>query len=92
MSSLLIRNLKGLVQHADGTQELRKGKQMLTLPVLENAWLLIENGHFKAFGTEDGSAPEHADEVLDGSGRFAFPGWCDPHTHIVFAGDRKSVV
>lgn len=90
MGSLLIRNLKGLVQHADGPQELRKGKQMLNLPVLENAWLLIEDGKFKSFGKEDGSAPEHAEEIVDGSGRYAFPGWCDPHTHIVFAGSRET--
>ncbi len=90
MGSFLIRNLKGLVQYAEGPQDLRKGKQMQTLPVLENAWLLIENGCFKAFGPEDGSAPERADEILDGSGRFAFPGWCDPHTHIVFAGSRET--
>ncbi len=90
MKSLLIRGLKGIVQHADAPQSLRKGAEMSILPVLENAWLLVENGVFHSFGKEGEQVPERADEVIDGTGRFAFPGWCDPHTHIVFAGSRET--
>lgn len=90
MGSLLIRGLKGIVQYADAPQALRKGVEMATLPLLEDAWLLVEHGVFHSFGKEGENVPENADEVIDGSGRYAFPGWCDPHTHIVFAGSRET--
>jgi len=28
-------------------------------------------------------------EVIDASGKFVFPSWCDSHTHIVYAGSRE---
>ncbi|MEZ5010513.1 MAG: hypothetical protein R2744_02225 [Bacteroidales bacterium] len=27
--------------------------------------------------------------VIDASGRFVFPSYCDSHTHLVYAGSRK---
>ena len=31
----------------------------------------------------------HADRVLDACGGTVLPSWCDPHTHIVYAGSRE---
>jgi len=28
-------------------------------------------------------------EIIDASGKFVFPSFCDPHTHLVFAGSRE---
>jgi imidazolonepropionase len=50
--------------------------------------LLIEDGIIKSFG-EDDWAPGHADEIIDATGRYVFPCWCDSHTHIVYAGSRE---
>ncbi len=33
--------------------------------------------------------PENADHVIDAAGRAVIPGFVDPHTHAVFAGDRS---
>ncbi|WP_254768761.1 imidazolonepropionase [Salinilacihabitans rarus] len=33
--------------------------------------------------------PENADAAVDASGRAVVPGFVDPHTHAVFAGDRS---
>ena len=60
----------------------------------------IEDG---AFAAVDGSVvavgptdevireypPENADTAIDASGRAVLPGFVDPHTHAVFAGDRS---
>lgn len=87
--SILIQNIKGLVQTRTNHVSSVKGKDMKVLPVLENAFLLIEDGKVKSFGPMSESL-ERADEIIDASGRYVLPAWCDPHTHIVYAGSRES--
>lgn len=87
---MLITNIKALVGvHAKETHFLR-GSELNQLPVLENAWLLLENGLIKDFGPMDSRPSASAKlETLDAKGRFVFPSWCDSHTHIVFAAPRE---
>jgi len=33
--------------------------------------------------------PENADTIIDATGKYVLPAWCDSHTHIVFAGSRE---
>ena len=61
---------------------------MIDLPVINDAWILAENGRIAAFGTM-AECPGRADTMLDATGRFVFPSWCDSHTHIVFAATRE---
>lgn len=61
---------------------------MNDLPLLENAFLLIEGDLIKDFG-EMKNAPERADKMIDATGKYVFPTWCDSHTHLVFAGSRE---
>lgn len=81
----LIRNigcLSGIVPEG----MLRKcGDEMSTVETLENAWLLIKDGRIADFGT--GKEPA-ADEAIDAQGGNVIPGFCDSHTHIVYAGSR----
>lgn len=65
------------------------GSNMKHLPAINNAFLLIENGVIKDFGTVN-DAPERADYLLDAKGGFVLPGWCDSHTHLVFAASRST--
>ena len=88
MSSLLLRNIKGLAQAETQTRREVRGAEMAHLPVLNDAWLLMDEGKIVAFGGMD-TCPEHADNVVEASGRFVFPSWCDSHTHIVFAATRE---
>ena len=95
--SLFIKNIKKLIGvRQDAPLSPLKGKEMETLPCLDNAWLLTDGDRIKAFGTMDGTAPEslevmedNADDVLDASGRMVFPSYCDSHTHLVYAGSRE---
>ncbi len=57
--------------------------------VLENAWLAIEDGRIVDFGKMDSlTTPGPDREQLDARGGMLMPGFCDSHTHIVYAGSR----
>lgn len=91
MQRLLITNAKALVgTHPAGTRILA-GPAMAQLPMVEDAWLFAEDGRIAAFGTMD-TLPANAaqaDQVIDAAGGYVLPGWCDPHTHTVFAASRE---
>lgn len=89
---VLIENigiLAGIDSH--GKQRLC-GKEMQSLGILNDAWLLVENGRFAAWGTRAEMPVEGiaADEHVDAEGGAVLPSWCDSHTHIVFAGSREA--
>ena len=56
--------------------------------VLENAWLAIEDGRIADFGPMESCHSERSEESLDARGGMVIPGFCDSHTHIVYAGSR----
>ena len=85
MSALLFKNIKTLVL---GNDSRVAGANMGTLPTIDNAFLLIENDKISDFGSM-GNCPENASQIIDATGRFVFPSWCDSHTHLVFAGSRE---
>lgn len=89
---VLIENigiLAGIDSH--GKQRLC-GKEMQSLGILNDAWLLVEAGRFAAWGTRAEMPAEGiaADEHVDAEGGAVLPSWCDSHTHIVFAGSREA--
>ena len=87
---VLINNIKTLagIEHAP---KLRlQGKEMSAFNTIDDAWLLIEDGRFAAFGSvADGMPTDNIDETIDAEGGMVLPSWCDSHTHIVFAGSRE---
>lgn len=85
----LIVNIKGLVQVRETAIEKLCGQEMATLPILNNAYLLLEGDRIADFGPMTDSLPE-ADHTIDATGRFVLPAWCDSHTHIVYAGNRET--
>lgn len=87
-SSLLVRNIRTLVSAGNASRRLLRGKDMADLPLLHQAWLLVNGDTVVDFGTMD-TCPDRADAVLDASGRMVMPSWCDAHTHLVFAATRE---
>lgn len=88
---ILIKNIKGLVQAEENPRTKVCGEDMKNLPIIENAFLAIENGIIIAFGSmeEWGGITDWRDlQVIDADGKYVFPSWCDSHTHIVFAEPR----
>lgn len=86
---VLFKNIKQLLQVREEPVKLLKGSEMAELPIIENAWLLVENGKIADFGKMDNLPQvEHAEEI-DASGKMLLPGWIDSHTHLVYAGNRE---
>ncbi|MCB0599516.1 MAG: imidazolonepropionase, partial [Phaeodactylibacter sp.] len=88
MPTLLIRNIHRLVLAETSPRPFAAGREMQALPQISNAFLLIEDGRFRAFGPM-AECPERAGKTIDAGGGFAFPSWCDSHTHLVFATSRE---
>lgn len=89
--SLLIQNIKSLILASDqaSARALARGTAMNELPTVDDAYVLIDNGKIKDWGSMD-NAPKRAHEIIDATGRFVLPTWCDSHTHLVFAASRES--
>lgn len=62
---------------------------MAELPLLENAYLLIEEGRIAAYGPMAYYPNDYPGETIDCTGKIVLPAWCDSHTHLVYAGDRS---
>jgi imidazolonepropionase len=86
---LLIKNIKGLVQYHRTRVPKKIGREMSHLPVMENAWLLADNGIITSFGKMQEFENVNADIELDASDRFVLPTWIDSHTHLVYAASRE---
>lgn len=88
---LLVENISTLVGTGIGGKLRLCGSEMSGLNTLDNAWLLADDGRFAAFGGMDDMPPEglRADVVVDARGGMVLPSWCDPHTHVVYAGSRE---
>ena len=87
--SLLIKNIKELVQVEHTKREKVSGKEMCKLGVLKNGWLLIEKGYISAYGYMQDIPEIKVDQTIDASGRLVFPSWCDSHTHLVYPASRE---
>ena len=90
--SILIINIKELLQVRENNVTIVKGEDMRILPTLKNAYVIIEHDTIVEYGSmsdyNDHDAYE-ADEVIDARGKMVLPAWCDSHTHLVYAGDRS---
>lgn len=87
----LVTNIRQLVNVREQNTIL-KGKELAHLPVIDDAYLLIEDGKIQAFG-EMKNLPilNYATAtVYDAAGATVLPTWCDSHTHLVFAASREN--
>lgn len=82
----LISNIGTLAGILPRGKDFLSGEEMSGLECISDAWLLIEDGIISDFGS--GNTPMGADELIDAGGGFVMPTFCDPHTHIVYAGCR----
>lgn len=93
---LLIKNIKGLIQTEEVPREKVCGKHMAAVGTITDAYVLIKNGRIANFGRMNefsGNSEKKISgdtTILDASGKFVFPSFCDPHTHIVYAGSREN--
>lgn len=88
---ILITNIKQLCQVEDNTNRRSRvsGKDMASIPCIDNAWLLVAKGIIHSYGSMSDMPEMNADKTIDATGRLVLPAWCDSHTHLVFAAARE---
>lgn len=89
---IIIENAKAVYGLHTPDTLVVKGEQMKDFPSQENVIILIENEKFSFVGPKSDLDPEiyNQSEKLDAKGGYILPGFCDPHTHIVFSGWRET--
>ena len=87
----LIKNIKTLVGAGSEGKLRLQGAEMAQLGTIEDAWLLVDGERISSFGEMRclDEVTAGADHVVDAQGGMVLPSWCDPHTHIVYAGSRE---
>lgn len=92
MGKQLIKNIKGLVQAGEQIPSIIRGAHMHSLPIIENAYLLLDNNEVMAYGPMN-TLPALEDlkalEIIDATNCFVLPAFIDSHTHTVFAASRE---
>ena len=87
MKTLFI-NIKELLQVREEYIEKVSGKEMATLPIIKDAFLLVENDIIIDFGPMITCPKIENASIIDATGKVILPTWVDSHTHIVYAGNR----
>lgn len=85
-NNFILHNASQLLTLAGGPQ---RGSRLGELGILENSAVAVRDGVIIAvgeFGDLQRDFPSFSQ--LDAEGRVVMPGFVDPHTHLVWAGDR----
>ncbi len=69
----------------------RRGKEMNTLYQITNAAIAIQKGRIMAIGPEPlvRAETQGAEQEINAGGKAVVPGFVDPHTHLIWAGERR---
>ena len=87
MSKLLVTNI-GMLATPLGSG-VKKGSEQGQIQVLNDAWVLVEDGLIAQVGTGTPPSVQDAD-MVDAGGKLVTPGLVDAHTHLVFGGWRQN--
>lgn len=87
MKTLFV-NIKELLQVRETSIDKVSGKEMATLPIIKDAFLLVENDIIVDFGPMNICPKIDNATIIDATGKVILPTWVDSHTHIVYAGNR----
>lgn len=83
----LIKNISQLVT-LRGANGPRCGMEMSDAGIIEDGWILIEDGKIASVGSGDIDIKDAF--VINGSGKTVTPGLIDPHTHLIHGGSREN--
>jgi imidazolonepropionase len=85
---MLIHSASQLLTLSGGPQ---RGKKLGELGIIENGAILLQDEKIVEVGrSEDLRAAYPNEPTLDAGGRVVMPGFVDPHTHAIWAGDRAA--
>ena len=70
---------------------VQRGRDLGNLGIIEEGAVFIEEGTIVSIGPSEEMRAVYADaEQFDAGGRVVMPGFVDPHTHLVWAGNRAA--
>jgi len=85
---MLIHSASQLLTLAGGPQ---RGNDLGRLGIIPDGAVLVRGGQIEAIGASAELRAAYPNEpALDAGRRVVMPGFVDPHTHLVFAGDRAA--
>ena len=85
---MLIHSAGQCLTLAGGPQ---RGSSLGKLKIIQDAAVLIGDGHIRAVGKSRELRAVHPnEEMLDAQGRVLMPGFVDAHSHPIWAGDRAA--
>ena len=85
---MLIHSASQLLTLKGGPQ---RGQTLGSLGIIENGAVVIQDGKIVAVGTtEDLKSSFPNEPTFDAGHRVIMPGFVDPHTHLIWAGDRAN--
>lgn len=87
--SILIKNIKELIQVREHNILKVEGHDMKILPSIKNAYLLINHDTIIDYGKMEDCKNIETEKTIDATGKIVLPTWCDSHTHIVYSGNRE---
>lgn len=87
-TDLIIKNAAQLITCASNGGA-KKGREMQDLGVITDGAVAITAGSIIAVGTTEAILNSfESEKVIDAAGKVVCPAFVDPHTHIVFGGNR----
>jgi len=87
-ADLIIHSASQLLTLAGGPQ---RGTSLGDLGIIEDGAIAVAEGNILAVGSTDEIQRRFlADQSIDAGGSVVLPGFVDPHTHLIFAGDRAA--
>ncbi len=85
---MLIHSASQLLTITGGPQ---RGQELGNLGIIPGGAVLIKDGEIAAVGSSSELRSVYPDEPqLDAGGQVVLPGFVDPHTHAIWAGDRAA--
>ena len=85
---MLIHSASQLLTLAGGPQ---RGRDLGALGIIENGAVLVRDEQILAVGESDALRAAYPGEpALDASACVVMPGFVDPHTHLIWGGDRAA--
>jgi imidazolonepropionase len=85
---LLIHSAAQLVTCASDSGP-KRGPALSDVGIIQNGAVAVTNGKIVAVGTTEALREQYtASKNIDATGRVVCPGFVDPHTHAIYAGNR----
>lgn len=93
--SILIKNIKELLQVEDIPKLVVKGADMRKMDTVLDAWLFIKDGLIEDYGKSSALNEKEllkinpSTKVIDANAKMVMPSFVDSHTHLVYPASRE---